>query len=63
MDTRLSFLIKWPDRESLQRTMPFCFRCNYGLKHIYYWLLQNIYCEALKSACRQELYMVTVQAL
>ena len=32
MDTRLSFLIKWPDRESLQRTMPFCFRCNYGLK-------------------------------
>ena len=32
MDTRLSFLIKWPDRESLQRTMPFCFCCNYGLK-------------------------------
>ena len=25
-------LIKWPDCESLQRTMPFCFRCNYGLK-------------------------------
>ena len=25
-------LIKWPSRESLQRTMPFCFRAHYGLK-------------------------------
>ena len=32
MDIRLSFLITWPDREALQRTMPFCFRPNYGLK-------------------------------
>ena len=31
VDTRLSFSIKWPDHESLQRTMP-CFHCNYGLK-------------------------------
>ncbi len=32
MDVRLSFLIMWPDRESLQKTMPFCFRPNYGLR-------------------------------
>ena len=32
MDVRLSFLISWPERESLQKTMPFCFRPNYGLK-------------------------------
>ena len=32
MDVRLSFLITWPDRESLQKTMPFCFRPNYGLR-------------------------------
>ena len=25
-------LIKWPSRESLQRTTPFCFRVHYGLK-------------------------------
>ena len=25
-------LIKWPSREALQRTMPFCFRAHYGLK-------------------------------
>ena len=25
-------LIQWPSREALQRTMPFCFRVNYGLK-------------------------------
>ena len=32
MDIRLSPLIKWPDRESLQTTMPFCFRRHYDLK-------------------------------
>ena len=32
MDIRLSPLIKWPDHESLQTTMPFCFRRHYGLK-------------------------------
>ena len=32
MNVRLSFLVLWPDRESLHKTMPFCFRINYGLK-------------------------------
>ena len=32
MDIRLSFLITWPDRESLRKTMPYCFRPNYGLR-------------------------------
>ena len=32
MEARLSFLITWPDRESLRKTMPFCFRPNYGLR-------------------------------
>ena len=32
MDIRLSFLITWPNRESIQKTMPFCFRPNYGLR-------------------------------
>ena len=32
MDTRLRFLITWPEREALQKTMPFCFRPNYGLR-------------------------------
>ena len=32
IDIRLSFLITWPDRENLQKTMPFCFRPNYGLR-------------------------------
>ena len=32
LDVRLSFLVTWPDRESLQKTMPFCFRPNYGLR-------------------------------
>ena len=31
MDVRLSFLICWSDRESIQKIMPFCFRPNYGL--------------------------------
>ena len=28
MEKRLSFLIVWPDRESLKKTMPFCFQCH-----------------------------------
>jgi hypothetical protein len=32
MELRLSFLIVWPDRDSLRKTMPFCFQCHYGLK-------------------------------
>ena len=32
MDIRLSFLILWPDRAVLQKTMPFCYRLHYGLK-------------------------------
>ena len=32
MDVRLSPLIQWPDREYLQKTMPWCFRPHYGLK-------------------------------
>lgn len=31
MDGRLSLLMKWPDRECLQKNMPFCFRHHYGL--------------------------------
>lgn len=31
MDIRLSPLILWPDREQLQKTMPWCFRTQYGL--------------------------------
>ena len=32
IDIRLSFLITWPDRENLRKSMPFCFRPNYRLK-------------------------------
>jgi hypothetical protein len=32
MDIQLSFLITWPDRESIQKTTPFCFRPHYGLR-------------------------------
>ena len=32
MDIRLSFLIAWPDRADLHKTMPFCYRINYGLR-------------------------------
>ena len=32
MAIRLDFLIFWPDRENLQKTMPLCFRPTYGLK-------------------------------
>ena len=32
MATRLGFLIFWPNREELQKTMPLCFRPIYGLK-------------------------------
>ena len=32
MDVRLSPLIHWPEREQLQKTMPWCFRSHYGLK-------------------------------
>ena len=32
MAARLDFLIFWPDREELQKTMPLCFRPTYGLK-------------------------------
>ena len=32
MDIRLSFLITWPNRKNLRKSMPFCFRPNYGLK-------------------------------
>ena len=31
LDVRLSSLIHWPEREQLQRTMPWCFRSHYGL--------------------------------
>ena len=34
MTKRLSFLIVWPDRDSLRKTMPFCFQCHYGQKVI-----------------------------
>ena len=34
MDICLYFLITWPDRENLRKSMPFCFRPNYGLKVI-----------------------------
>ena len=32
MHCRLSPLIKWPDREYLQKTMPFCYHRHYGLR-------------------------------
>ena len=32
MATRLHFLIFWPDRKELQKTMPLCFRATYGSK-------------------------------
>ena len=32
MDILLSFLITWPDREIIQKTMPFFFRPHYGLR-------------------------------
>ena len=32
MDIRLAFLISWPDRAALQKTTPFCYRLNYGLR-------------------------------
>lgn len=32
IDIRLSPLIKWPEREELQKTMPWCFRTHYDLK-------------------------------
>ena len=32
MDICLSFLITWPDRENLRKSMPFCVRPNYALK-------------------------------
>lgn len=33
MNSRLgTTLIKWPSRDAIQRTMPFCFRVHYGLK-------------------------------
>ena len=34
MDIRLSPLIAWPDRNSVQKTMPYSFRRNYGLSVI-----------------------------
>ena len=35
MDDKMrNTLIKWPSREALQKTMPFCFRVHYGLKVI-----------------------------
>ncbi len=30
MDVRLSFFIRWPDRENLWKTMPLCFCINFG---------------------------------
>jgi len=32
MYTRLEWLIKWPERAELQKTMPNCFRATYGSK-------------------------------
>ena len=32
MDVRLSPLIHWPEKGDLQKTMPWCFRPNYGLE-------------------------------
>ena len=32
MDIRLSPLIRWPEREELQKTMPLCFRLHYDLR-------------------------------
>ena len=32
MDIRLSPLIKWPEREELHKTMPWCFRSKYDLR-------------------------------
>ena len=34
MSVRLEHLIHWPDRESLQKTMPMCFRESFGTKVI-----------------------------
>ena len=33
MNSKMSTsFIKWPDRDAIQRTMPFCFRVHYGLR-------------------------------
>ena len=32
LDTQLKWLIYWPDRDSIKKTMPFCYRPHYGLK-------------------------------
>ena len=34
MYTRLEWLIKWPERAELQKTMPNCFRATYGTKDV-----------------------------
>ena len=39
VDIWLSFLITWPNHESIQKTIPFCFRPNYGLS-----VTSTIYC-------------------
>ena len=48
MDIQLSFLILWPDRDSIQKTMPFCFRQNYWTEcDVHHW---TFYWEAISVA-------------
>ena len=45
MDIQFSFPITWPDRESIQKAMPFCFRPNYGLSVISILVCFELYIE------------------
>ena len=56
-------LIRWPSREALQRTMPFCFRAHYGLRVVAIIDCFELFIEKpFKSSCKI-LHLVTVQAL
>ena len=61
-------LIKWPSREAIQQTMPFCFRVHYGFRvtpiiDCFELILKNHVICLQKLACGPNINTTTLQSM
>ena len=63
VDIRMSFLITWPERKCIRKTMPFCFRQSYGLKVTSVIDCFELFIEKPSDLLAKGMYMVPVQTL
>ena len=54
MYARLQFLVKWPTRENLRKSMPQCFRRDFGQRVVVIMDCFELFSETPSSACSEQ---------